>query len=113
MDILAAGFKLDAESDILRFGKAIEEAKLQIKQTRFKFDDEVSTALNDVRAKISDAREKIVMAEDVLTRVDVRAPRSGTVLGLKVHGIGAVVKPGETLAELARRRPALDLVAAL
>ncbi|MBR1211572.1 HlyD family type I secretion periplasmic adaptor subunit [Bradyrhizobium sp. JYMT SZCCT0180] len=89
-----------AESDILRFGKAIEEAKLQIKQARFKFDDEVSTALNDIRAKISDAREKIVMAEDVLTRVDVRAPRSGTVLGLKVHGVGAVVKPGETLAEI-------------
>jgi HlyD family type I secretion membrane fusion protein len=89
-----------AESDILRFGKAIEEAKLQIKQTRFKFDDEVSTALNDIRAKISDAREKIVMAVDVLTRVDVRAPRSGTVLGLKVHGVGAVVKPGETLAEI-------------
>ena len=89
-----------AESDILRFGKAIEEAKLQIKQARFKFDDEVSTALNDVRAKISDAREKIVIAEDVLTRVEVRAPRSGTVLGLKVHGVGAVVKPGETLAEV-------------
>ena len=89
-----------AESDILRFGKAIEEAKLQIKQARFKFDDEVSTALNDIRAKISDAREKIVMAEDVLTRVEVRAPRSGTVFGLKVHGVGAVVKPGETMAEI-------------
>jgi HlyD family type I secretion membrane fusion protein len=89
-----------AESDILRFGKAIEEAKLQIKQARFKFDDEVSTALNDLRAKISDAREKIVMAEDVLTRVEVKAPRTGTVFGLKVHGVGAVVKPGETIAEV-------------
>ena len=49
---------------------------------------------------MSDAREKIVMAEDILTRVEVRAPRSGTVLGLKVHGVGAVVKPGETLAEV-------------
>ena len=89
-----------AESDIVRLAKGVEEANLQIKQTRFKFDDEASTALNDVRAKISDAREKIVIAEDVLTRVDVRAPRSGTVLGLKVHGVGAVVKPGETLAEV-------------
>ncbi len=89
-----------AESDIVRLAKGVEEAKLQIKQTRFKFDDEVSTALNDVRSKMSDAREKIVMAEDVLTRVDVRAPRSGTVLGLKVHGVGAVVKPGEILAEV-------------
>jgi HlyD family type I secretion membrane fusion protein len=89
-----------AESDIARLTKSVEEAKLQIKQTRFKFDEDVSNALNDVRGKMSDAREKIVIAEDVLTRVDVRAPRSGTVLGLKVHGIGAVVKPGDTLAEI-------------
>jgi HlyD family type I secretion membrane fusion protein len=89
-----------AESDIARLTKGIDEAKLQIKQTRFKFEEEVSNTLNDVRGKMSDAREKIVIAEDVLTRVDVRAPRSGTVLGLKVHGIGAVVKPGDTLAEI-------------
>lgn len=89
-----------AESDVARFGKSIDEAKLQIKQTRFKFDEDVSNALNDIRAKLSDAREKIVIAEDVLTRVDVRAPRDGIVLGLKVHGIGAVIKPGDTLAEI-------------
>lgn len=89
-----------AESDIARLTKNIDEAKLQIQQTRFKFDEDVSNALNDVRAKMSDAREKILIAEDVLTRVDVRAPRDGTVLGLKVHGIGAVIKPGETLAEI-------------
>jgi HlyD family type I secretion membrane fusion protein len=89
-----------AESDIARLTKGVEEAKLQIDQARFKFDEDASNALNDVRAKMSDAREKIVIAEDILTRVDVRAPRSGTVLGLKVHGIGAVVKPGDTLAEI-------------
>jgi HlyD family type I secretion membrane fusion protein len=89
-----------AESDVARFAKSIEEARLQIQQARFKFEEEVSNALNDVRAKMSDVREKIHIAEDVLTRVDVRAPRSGTVLGLKVHGIGAVIKPGDTLAEI-------------
>lgn len=89
-----------ADSDVARLAKSIEEAKLQIKQTRFKFDEDVSNALNDIRGKLSDAREKIVIAEDVLTRVDVRAPRDGIVLGLKVHGVGAVIKPGDTLAEI-------------
>jgi HlyD family type I secretion membrane fusion protein len=89
-----------AESDVARLTKAVEEAKLQMQQTRFKFDQDVSTELNDVRAKMSDAREKLLIAQDVLTRVDVRAPRSGTVLGLKVHGVGEVIKPGETLAEI-------------
>jgi HlyD family type I secretion membrane fusion protein len=89
-----------AESDIARLSKGVEEAKLQMQQTRFKFDQDVSTELNEVRGKMSDAREKLLIAQDVLTRVDVRAPRSGTVLGLKVHGIGEVIKPGDTLAEI-------------
>ena len=89
-----------ADSDVRRLAKSIDEARLQIQQTRYKFDEDVSNALNDVRGKMSDAREKTRIAEDVLTRVDVRAPRDGTVLGLKVHGIGAVIKPGETLAEI-------------
>jgi len=89
-----------AESDIARLTKGVDEAKLQMQQTRFKFDQDVSNELNDVRGKLSDAREKILIAQDVLTRVDVRAPRSGTVFGVKVHGIGEVVKPGDTLAEI-------------
>jgi HlyD family secretion protein len=89
-----------AESDIARLTKGVDEAKLQMQQTRYKFDQDVSNELNDVRGKLSDAREKILIAQDVLTRVDVRAPRSGTVFGVKVHGIGEVVKPGDTLAEI-------------
>ena len=100
-----------AAGDIARLAKSLEEAKLQIKQVRFKFDEDISIALNDVRAKMSDAREKIVIAEDVLSRVDVRAPRSGTVLGLKVHGVGAIVKPGETLAEIVPRGEGLIITA--
>jgi len=89
-----------AESDIARLTKGVEEAKLQMQQTRFKYDQDVSNELNDVRGKLSDAREKVLIAQDVLARVDVRAPRSGTVFGVKVHGIGEVVKPGDTLAEI-------------
>lgn len=89
-----------AESDIARLSKAVEEAKLQMQQTKYKFDQDVSNELNDVRGRLSDAREKVLIAQDVLARVDVRAPRSGTVFGMKVHGIGEVVKPGDTLAEI-------------
>ena len=89
-----------AESDIARLTKGVEEAKLQMQQTRYKYDQDVSNELNEVRGKLSDAREKILIAQDVLARVDVRAPRSGTVFGMKVHGIGEVVKPGDTLAEI-------------
>ena len=100
-----------AESDISRLSKAIEELQLQISQTRQKTDEEVSQQLADVRAKISDMREKLVIAEDVLQRVDVVAHRSGIVIGLKVHTIGAVVKPGDTLAEIVPVNDSLEVSA--
>jgi HlyD family secretion protein len=100
-----------AESDIARTSKTIEETQLQIGQTRQKFDEDVSQQLADDRAKISDMREKLVIAEDVLKRVDVVAQRSGIVLGLKVHTIGAVVKPGDTLAEIVPVNENLEVMA--
>ena len=36
----------------------------------------------------------------MLNRTEIRAPRSGRVVGFKVHTIGAVVRPGETLMEI-------------
>ena len=40
------------------------------------------------------------MAEDVLRRVEVTAPVSGTVQNLKVFTIGQVVRPGEPLLDI-------------
>src|SRR5205085_581474 len=39
-------------------------------------------------------------AGDVLTRVDIRAPLAGVVQNLRVAGVGAVVRGGDTIAEL-------------
>ena len=89
-----------AESDIGRISQTIEEAQLQIRQTKQKAEEEASQQLADVRTRLSDAREKLLIAEDVLRRVDVVAPRGGVVLGLNVHTVGAVVRPGDTLAEI-------------
>ncbi len=99
------------ESEIARMTKAIEEAQLQIRQARQKFDEDVSQQLADVRGRLSDMREKLLIAEDVLTRVEVRAPKSGTVIALKVFAIGAVAKPGDTLAEIVPIGDGLDVTA--
>lgn len=45
-----------------------------------------------------DARLKV--AEDELQRSEIRAPASGRLLSVAVNGIGAVVKPGESIAEI-------------
>lgn len=43
---------------------------------------------------------RLKVAEDELQRSEIRAPASGRVLSLAVNGAGAVVKPGESIAEI-------------
>lgn len=93
--------------------EAAEEARLRIAQISEKSREEIATQLGETRAKLAGARQRLAVAEDVLQRVDVRAPKSGVVLGLKVHGTGAVVAPGATLAEIVPRGDRLVLQARL
>lgn len=88
------------EADVERFGRIIDEALLQIDQVGQKGLEEAATKLAETRAQLADAREKLRVASDVLARVEVRAPRTGRVVNLKAHTVGAVVKPGETLMEI-------------
>jgi HlyD family type I secretion membrane fusion protein len=100
-----------AQADVTRLGHSIEQLKLQIEQTQQKYQNELSEQLDKTRAKLSDLREKLLVAEDVLRRVDIRAERDGIVMNLKVHTIGEVVKPGDTLAELVPIGEGLDITA--
>lgn len=88
------------EADIARYGRAIDESRLQIDQVGQKVLEEATAKLAETRAQLADAREKLRVAVDVLARMDVRAPRSGRIVNLKVHTVGAVIKPGETLMEI-------------
>jgi HlyD family type I secretion membrane fusion protein len=88
------------EADIARYGRAIDESRLQIDQVGQKVLEEATAKLAETGAQLADAREKLRVAADVLARMDVRAPRSGRIVNLKVHTVGAVIKPGETLMEI-------------
>jgi HlyD family secretion protein len=89
-----------ARNDIERLQQAMEETQLQLEQARQRQRETVLQQLAEVRIRISDLKEKLAIASDVLKRVDVRAPRKGVVQAIKVHSVGAVVKPGETVAEV-------------
>jgi HlyD family secretion protein len=87
-------------AEIERFEQSMQEIQLQLEQARQRQRETVLQQLAEVRARISDVKEKLAIASDVLKRVEVRAPRKGIVQAIKVHATGAVVKPGETIAEV-------------
>jgi HlyD family type I secretion membrane fusion protein len=87
-------------ADQAKAENGIGEANLQIRQTRQKFLEEVAGQILEVRGKIADLREKLRVATDVLGRVDLTSPVSGTLQNLKVFTVGGVIKAGEPLVEV-------------
>ena len=87
-------------ANIAKARKAIGETKLEIIQKQKAFRNEVVATLREVQAKIHDLRERHIAAQDILQRIDIRAPVSGKVVGLSVHAEDAVIKGGETVLEL-------------
>jgi HlyD family type I secretion membrane fusion protein len=94
-------------ADEAKAQSGIDEARLQIQQVKNKFSEEVASSISDVRQKINDIREKIRVAQDVFTRLEVKAPVSGSVQDLKVFTIGGVIRPGEVLLQIVPDNDAL------
>ena len=97
--------------EIARFTETIAEVRQQILQAAQRLRDDAGRDLADVRGKIAGLNEQIEVAEDALSRVEVRAPQAGIILGVKVKSPGAVIQPGATLAELVPPTTLLSLTA--
>lgn len=75
------------------------ETELQIIQVDRNLQTDVSKDIGEVRAKISELRERKIAAEDQLKRVLIRAPQAGFVHQLAVHTVGGVITGnGEPIA---------------
>tara|TARA_B100000029_G_scaffold319647_1_gene312051 strand:- start:2515 stop:3861 length:1347 start_codon:yes stop_codon:yes gene_type:complete len=99
-----ARLKGEAGSDdaqIARAQNGVGEAKSQIISLRQRFREDVVARYQDIQAAASDLRQRLAVAEDVLARIEVKAPQSGIVQNLKVHTSGGVVRAGQLLMEIA------------
>jgi HlyD family secretion protein len=89
----------------------IAEIELQILQIDQDLRAEVGKDLATIRSDTAETTEKRVAAEDVLARVDIRAPQDGTVNEMSVHTVGGVVSPGEAMMMIVPFGDALDVEA--
>jgi HlyD family secretion protein len=96
-----------AVADIAKAQSSIAEMNIQIQQLTQKLQEEVASTLLDARQKIADLRERSTVAQDVVKRLAIFAPRAGTVQNLKVFTIGQVVRGGEPLLDIVPDNDAL------
>jgi len=79
-----------------------KKRQLLLEEVRIKqsYQESASKELGTVRVNIKDLSKRMDSAVNILDRVEIRAPVDGVVVGLQVHTLGAVIKPGDTILEL-------------
>jgi len=75
----------------------VSETELQILQLDEQRRSEVTSELRETEAKETELSERKVVAQDELTKTNIRAPQSGTVQESAIHTIGGVIAPGEVI----------------
>src|SRR4029079_8188455 len=85
------------------------EIDLQITQADQDMRTEVGRELADIRSRTAEIVEKKVAAQDMLQRIDIRAPQDGVVHQLSVHTVGGVITPGEQIMLIVPEADALAI----
>lgn len=99
LDMLRAEVS-DHESEVTKTRLQISETELQILQLNKDFNADVVAQLAEVQTKVFDLQERMAALEDRLSRIVIRAPDDGMILGMTVHTIGGVVSPATPLLDI-------------
>lgn len=97
----------EAEGQVGRLSAEISEISevrdrytAQIEQTLGEHRDKALDELQVVEAELDGIREQVRTAQEVLNRVDITAPVSGTIVRLYYHTAGGVVESGKAIVEI-------------
>jgi HlyD family type I secretion membrane fusion protein len=95
------------QGEIGRLNGEIGDSKERIARTREQITGVRAAAIKDaveqmhqVRAELTDLRERIRTAHGILERIDIVAPVRGIVVKLRYHTSGGVIEPGKNVLEL-------------
>jgi HlyD family type I secretion membrane fusion protein len=91
----------------------VGEAQLRITEMERERISEATAALQSVDAKLAELGPNLETAADVLARSEIRAPATGTIVGLKVYTEGGVIEAGASLMEIVPRDSPLFVEAKL
>ncbi|HCL64561.1 MAG TPA: HlyD family type I secretion periplasmic adaptor subunit [Rhizobium sp.] len=94
------GLKGEIVSNIARVKGQISEAKLRIIELDQQAHTDAQRELRDVDARISELQERLVAAQDRLSRMALIAPIDGVVNEVSIHSINGVIAPGQTVMSI-------------
>jgi epimerase transport system membrane fusion protein len=87
-------------SEIAKLNEQISEIKTQQLLREKEFKKETLQRFVETKSVISDLKSKIVANQDTLDRTIITSPINGTVVGLNLHTVGAIIRAGEPILEI-------------
>ncbi len=84
-------------SDIAATRVQVGEARSEIARLDQDNTETLLTELRDVQTQISELTEERTALVDRSGRLDITAPRSGRVIGIRAHTVGGVIRPSEPI----------------
>jgi len=94
------GDRLSIEAQIAKARNQISEVDGQIALEQSNAQDALNQELRDAQLRVLQAREELIGAQDILQRIDIRAPVGGLVANNSTVTVGGVVAPGELIMEV-------------
>jgi len=99
------------EAAISETSESAGESRLRIVENERTYQDKTATDLREVEFQLGDLMPKWRAARDQVARTEVRAPATGTVVGLTVFTVGGVIAPGQKLMDVVPDRTPLVIEA--
>jgi HlyD family secretion protein len=93
----------ERRSELARAEQRLGENALRVKSMQNHYVQVASDQLKVTAARLDELKQELRKLADAATRQVVTAPASGDVIGLKFTSPGAVVQPGEPIAEIVPR----------
>ncbi|HSD60034.1 MAG TPA: HlyD family type I secretion periplasmic adaptor subunit [Burkholderiales bacterium] len=90
----------ERRSELARAAQRLVDSDLKIKSLQNQYAQAASDQLKITAARLGEIEQEQRKSEDAATRQVVVAPASGEVIDLKFTSPGAVVRPGEPIAEI-------------
>ncbi len=88
------------QSEIARVRNSIQDAELEILQSRRQFKEQVVSELRQITTQIGELQQQVISTTKQLERVVLKAPVSGIVHEMQVFTKGGVVQPGSTVLQI-------------
>ncbi|MBE0529831.1 MAG: HlyD family type I secretion periplasmic adaptor subunit [Rhodospirillales bacterium] len=97
------GLQATTRSAIARSYQSIGESAQRIAQLDVEWQEDLGNRLTEVAGKLTETKERLLAASDVLRRLVVTAPVAGIVVQMRLHTVGGVIGRGDAILDIVPR----------